>query len=155
MPKQLPPCASAMGCLCAGHASGLSARKPCDTREVKPGRAIENALPKGSYAVALIQKSNYNLISGITHYSRYWIVRVESADRDGRVKAYAAWAGAPPRKVDRYTTIYSLGAQHLPAAARLFAKQPLDFTGYADKEHLRLALVNVEARDTIVRESVA
>ena len=28
-----PPCASAMGCLCAGHARGNPYYEPCDTRE--------------------------------------------------------------------------------------------------------------------------
>lgn len=31
---QVPPCAAAMGCLCAGHARGDSAAVPCDTSEV-------------------------------------------------------------------------------------------------------------------------
>lgn len=29
----IPPCAAMMGCLCAGHASGLSADEACDTSE--------------------------------------------------------------------------------------------------------------------------
>lgn len=29
----VPPCVSAMGCLCAGHARGATATAPCDTSE--------------------------------------------------------------------------------------------------------------------------
>jgi hypothetical protein len=31
--EPLPPCVRAMRCYCAGHARGLSASEPCDTRE--------------------------------------------------------------------------------------------------------------------------
>lgn len=31
--RGIPPCASAMGCLCAGHARGIPADEPCDTDE--------------------------------------------------------------------------------------------------------------------------
>jgi hypothetical protein len=31
----LPPCVLAMQCYCAGHAGGLDASKPCDTREAR------------------------------------------------------------------------------------------------------------------------
>lgn len=33
-PEPIPPCAAAMGYLCAGHARGNSADAPCDTREI-------------------------------------------------------------------------------------------------------------------------
>jgi hypothetical protein len=32
---KIPPCAAAMGCLCAGHARGNSPQSPCDTSEEK------------------------------------------------------------------------------------------------------------------------
>jgi hypothetical protein len=31
--EEVPPCAAAMGCLCAGHARGADASEPCDTTE--------------------------------------------------------------------------------------------------------------------------
>lgn len=34
----IPPCAAAMGCLCAGHARGNPAEEPCDTSEVPAKR---------------------------------------------------------------------------------------------------------------------
>jgi hypothetical protein len=34
----VPPCARAMGCLCALHARSPKSRKACDTREVDKGR---------------------------------------------------------------------------------------------------------------------
>lgn len=38
--KPLPPCAVAMGCLCAGHARGDRADAPCDTSEIARKAAI-------------------------------------------------------------------------------------------------------------------
>lgn len=32
--RRIPPCAAAMGCLCAGHAYGDPVDSPCDTEEV-------------------------------------------------------------------------------------------------------------------------
>lgn len=99
-------------------------------------------LPKGSYAIAHKQSMTYTLHTGVHHYTRYFVVQVISADRQGRVKTFRDCNYGTAQRVDRKVTIYSLPEQYLKAAEALFAVQPLDFTGYADKEHLRLALVN-------------
>jgi len=99
-------------------------------------------LPKGSYAIAHVQKTYCTMHTGTQHYTRFYVVRVESADSDGRVKTYSEYAGGVPKAKDRFTTIHSLGAQYLPAAAALYARQEPCFVGYRDKEHLRLCLVN-------------
>lgn len=101
-------------------------------------------LPKGSYAIAHKQTRAYTLHTGVYHYSRFYVVKVESASREGRVKTFRDCSYSAPKRMDSSVTIYSLPEQYLNAAELLFAKQALAFTGYADKEHLRLALVNVE-----------
>ncbi len=115
----------------------------------KPARECE-PLPKGSWAIAHIQKMAYHLHTGRYHWTRFYIVRVESADRDGRVKTFTSGPGAA-RKVDRFTTIYSIPPDYLPSAPALYAQQAVDFTGYLDKEHLRLCLVNRAIRDNAQR----
>lgn len=109
--------------------------------------SIENALPKGSYAIALVQKSYYALHTGTQHYSRFFIVRVESASKQGEVKTFKTSPKLCATRNDRFTTIFSLPAEHLAAAAALFEAQDVDFVGYMDKEHLRLCLVNKAIRD--------
>ena len=99
-------------------------------------------LPKGSYAIAHVQKTYYTMHTGTQGYSRFYVIRVESADRDGRVKTFSEYHGGCAKRLDRFTTIHSLGAQYLPAAAALYARQEPCFVGYRDKEHLRLCLVN-------------
>lgn len=101
-------------------------------------------LPKGAYAIAHVQSSYYTLHTGTSHYSRYFVVRVVSSNCRGIVKTFVDSEGSTPKRNDRFVTIYSLSDKHLKAAELLFAKQPRDFSGYVDKEHLRLALVNVE-----------
>ena len=112
------------------------------TRECVP-------LPRGSFAIAHIEKSHWNLITGNHRYSRFYVVRVESADKTGRVKTFSDYPDGTPKRKDRFTTIYSFPDQYLAAAPKLYARQALDFVGYRDKEHLRLALVNVDARETV------
>ena len=106
-------------------------------------------LPKGSFAIAHIQKTYYTMHTGTQGYSRFYIVKVESADKTGRVKTFSDYANGTPKRKDRFTTIYSMAPQYLAAAAELYARQALDFTGYSDKQHLRLALVNVDARKAL------
>lgn len=38
---ETPPCALAMGCLCACHAAGLDAGEPCDTSEARAREITE------------------------------------------------------------------------------------------------------------------
>lgn len=104
---------------------------------------LANKLPKGSYAIAHVQKMAYRLHTGAYHWSRYYVVRVESADREGRVKTFInSPETKAPQRVDRHTKIFALGAEYLDAAKALFERQKIGFTGYMDKEHLRLCLVN-------------
>lgn len=108
----------------------------------KRATALANKLPKGSYAIAHIEKRAYHMHTGAYHWSRFYIVKVLSADKDGRVKAFTDTPLSDAPRDTKHATIYAIPPRALEAAKALFAKQPLDFTGYADKEHLRLALVN-------------
>lgn len=102
---------------------------------------IANKLPKGSYAIAHIEKSAYHMHTGAYHWSRFYIVQVTKADRTGRVKAFVTSPNATARDT-KHATIYSIPPQYLDAAKLVFAGQEIDFTGFRDKEHLRLVLEN-------------
>lgn len=52
----VPPCAAAMGCLCAGHARGNPADAPCDTTEVEAA-CIESAIELLASARRLLVKA--------------------------------------------------------------------------------------------------
>lgn len=106
-----------------------------------------NPLPKGSYAFAHIEKSFWKMHTGTQHYSRYFIVVVTSATREGLVKTFVDSPNGTSKKNDRFTTIFSIPEEYAESAKGLFEKQEVDFTGFRDKEHLRLCLVNHSISD--------
>lgn len=101
---------------------------------------LENKLAKGSYAIAHVQKTMTSLLAGRSVYSRYYIVKITKATREGRAKAFKDCAANCDKTVDRFTTIYTLPPSvnaNLPA---LFDGQELGFTGYQSKAELKSAL---------------
>ena len=103
---------------------------------------LANTLPKGSYAIALIEKSYCTVHTGRGFYSRLFLLQVTSASRSGEVKAFKTSPKATPRKNDRFTTVFAIPPQYVDAAKAIYADTQSDFVGYTDKEHLRLCLVN-------------
>lgn len=59
---EIPPCAEAMGCLCAGHARGNAARVPCDTTEcqdVTYGNFVNlTVLPSGDLEIDVVANAD-------------------------------------------------------------------------------------------------
>lgn len=101
---------------------------------------LENKLAKGDYAIAHIQSSGYSLLAGHYGYSRFFVVQITKATRDGEAKAFTDWNGNCSRPVDRKVTIYSYPKQFASTAAAAFAKQECGFCGYHDKAELKAAL---------------
>lgn len=102
---------------------------------------IANKLKKGDYAIAHIQSSGYSLLAGNFHYSRFYVVEIVKASREGIAKSFLKYPGASARPVDRKVTIYS-GANGFDAEtlAATFAKQEVCFVGYYDTKELKAAL---------------
>lgn len=110
---------------------------------------LANKLRKGDYAIAHEEHVYSSLYAGTQHWSRYYIVKVQSATREGMVKTYTKspkLETAPERNNSR-VTIYTIPAAHIDGARALYPLQNVDFTGYHDKEHLRLSLVNQAIKD--------
>lgn len=111
----------------------------------RQGRCVMTPLPKGSFAVAHIQKSGYSLLAGHYGYDRFFVVCVLSATHEGEVKTFTdTFEHEAPKRVDRHVTIYSMPAQFDNCGAAMLAKQPLDFTGYATKADLKAAFEALE-----------
>lgn len=103
---------------------------------------LANRLPKGSYAIAHIEKSAYHMHTGQYYYSRFYVIQVVRADRSGRVKAFFDSPKSSAPKDTKHATIYAIPPKYLKAAKSAYADQECDFTGYRDKEHLRLTFEN-------------
>lgn len=109
---------------------------------------ILNKLPKGSFAFAHVQKSGYSLLAGHYVYSRYFIVQITKATREGEAKGFTDTAAYDSHgKVDRYTSIFHIPAQYADNAKALFAQQASDFTGYETKAELKTALLSLVAAE--------
>ena len=101
---------------------------------------LENKLSKGDYAIAHVEKTMTSLLAGRSVYSRYYIVQITRAAREGRAKAFKDCAANCDKAVDRFTTIYTLPASLNVSLSALFKAQILGFTGYQNKEDLKAAL---------------
>ena len=108
---------------------------------------LENKLAKGDFAIAHIQKTMTSLLAGHQIYSRYYVVRIAKATREGQAKAFTDWdcPTAPAKAVDRFTTIWTLPEPLVSKLPVLFAQQMLDFTGYKTKGDLKAAIDSVVA----------
>lgn len=109
--------------------------------------AIATKLFKGCYAIAHVQKSGNNLLTGRYQWNRFYIVKVVSASKDGEVKTFTKSRQLAAERNDRLTTIYSIPEQYLDSARTLHDLQEACFVGYIDKDHLRLCLVNQSIKE--------
>lgn len=102
---------------------------------------LANKMHKGDYAIVHTEHTAYHLHTGHYHWSRYSIVRVAKASREGRVVQFYDYEGSAPKRVDRTTTIYALPQFVGTAVAEcMFAKQECGFLGYEDKPALKAAI---------------
>jgi hypothetical protein len=108
---------------------------------------LENQLHKGDYAIAHIQSSGYSLLAGTFHYSRFFVVKVTKATREGEVKEFQEYEGGCAKRVDRKTTIYAYPEAFKGTEAAAFAKQEACGAGYHDKAELKSALEALRAME--------
>ena len=109
----------------------------------RPEIKIENKLRKGDYAIANVEHSAYHLHTGHYVWSRYYVVQIASATKDGLAKSYLeSVESSVARSVDRKVTSYSFPPAFEHKAAGAFLAQKAGTLGYETKEALKAFLEN-------------
>ena len=107
----------------------------------RPEIKIENKLRKGDYAIAHVEHSAYHLHTGHYVWSRFYIIQIASATKEGLAKSYLESVGSSlARTVDRKVTIYSFPRAFEHKAAGAFLAQKAGTLGYESKESLKAFL---------------
>ena len=107
----------------------------------RPGIKIENKLRKGDYAIAHVEHSAYHLHTGHYVWSRYYVVQIASATKDGLAKSYLESPESSLAKpVDRKVTIYSFPTAFAHKAAGAFLAQKSGTLGFETKDALKAML---------------
>lgn len=100
----------------------------------------ERAIAKGDMAVAHIERSSTNLLTGTHRYSRWFIVECTKADKAGWCIEFRDHQGGEPKRVvSAPITIYGVSPPMQAPCRRVFNDTKSDFIGYETSDDLKAA----------------